>query len=175
MTNPINSRCVVPMLLCAAAMIAPAAPARGHGLHVFAEAEGAQVAGMVYFAGGGRAVDVPVTLTDDDGATVATGRTDDRGQFEFAAPAAGTYRVVADLGDGHRAECDVEVVSAAGPSDDSAAELRERIRARGRRARGRSANAIKVMAGVACISALFALLWYRQRRRQGERGSGEGE
>lgn len=50
------------------------------------------------------AADAQVTLTDTHGVTVVEGRTDETGVCRLPRPAAGTYTVVVDSGDGHRAK-----------------------------------------------------------------------
>jgi len=162
------------MLLCAAAMV-PAATAAGHGVNVFAEAAGARVVGLVYFAGGGKAVDVEVELVDGEGATVAAARTDAAGEFVLTAAKAGTYRVVADLGDGHRAECGVKVVSTDDMPSEAATELRERVQSRADRDGSGDwvDGVLKVVAGVMCIMGVFVLVRFFKRSRLHSTGEEE--
>lgn len=78
--------------------------ASAHRLSVFAYVEGADIVGEVYFAGGGKAAGVVVQLRDPADHALQTTASESDGGFVFAEPGVGDYRVVADSGDGHRAE-----------------------------------------------------------------------
>ena len=53
--------------------------------------------------------DVKITLQDSAGNIVAEGRSDAKGVCRLPRPTGGTYRIVADDGQGHRAEMSLEV------------------------------------------------------------------
>jgi nickel transport protein len=82
----------------------PSDPALAHRLQVFASAVADQVQGRVYFVGGHPARGVEVQVLDTAGRPVAELMTDQEGRFLTPVPAAADYRVVAQSGDGHRAE-----------------------------------------------------------------------
>ncbi len=78
-------------------------PATAHLLKVFAWAEGAEIRGYAYTAGGGRASGARITVLGPDGTTLATLPPDDAGEFRYVTKDQGPHRIVADSGDGHRA------------------------------------------------------------------------
>ncbi len=78
--------------------------AEAHRLKAFATVEGSSINGSVYFAGMGAARGVDVKMLAPDGRLVAETTTDDQGKFAMTAPQRIDYRIVADTGDGHRAE-----------------------------------------------------------------------
>lgn len=79
-------------------------PAQAHRLQVFALAQGHQVRGYVYFGGNVRARGASVQVMGPDGTILFATNTGDDGSFAFLAGARIDHRIVADLGDGHRAE-----------------------------------------------------------------------
>lgn len=97
----------MPWLLLALAMVllllAPAS-AQAHRLRVFAAAEGQWIAGRAYFAGGAAATGARIRIADDQGRMLAEFAPDAEGSFRWQAPAAATYRIEANTGDGHRAQ-----------------------------------------------------------------------
>ena len=80
-----------------------ASPAAAHKLKLFATAEGLTISGYAYFVPGGRAQDVPVTISAD-GKMVAQTQTDDEGRFQFAAKTCADQVIDVDAGDGHIAQ-----------------------------------------------------------------------
>ncbi len=79
-----------------------------HRVNVFASvAADGVVAGQVYFSGGGRPAGATVLLLADEVEHART-TTDTDGRFRFAAVEPGTYEVVVELADGHRASCRIE-------------------------------------------------------------------
>lgn len=91
-------------LLIALSLLILSSPSQAHRLQVFASVDGAQIQGRVYFVGGHPARGVDVELLDADSKAVAELSANDEGRFRLRAPAAQDYRVVAQTGDGHRAE-----------------------------------------------------------------------
>ena len=79
-------------------------PALAHKLNLFAAAAGADIRGEVYFAGGGKAADVPVTIRNAAGEVLAELRSAADGSFSYRATAPTLHIVVAETPDGHRAE-----------------------------------------------------------------------
>jgi len=88
-----------------AALLAALLPvaALAHKLQVFASADGANISGRVYFAGGHPARSTPVRISNEDGDLLAELRTDSEGRFSYRAAAAVDHRIVAEGADGHRA------------------------------------------------------------------------
>ena len=89
--------------LLVALMIASGA-CHAHLLRVFAAVEGARIEGYAYFAGGARAGGARVTVATGDGRPVAEVQPDGEGAFAYPVSVRQDYLVVADTGDGHRAE-----------------------------------------------------------------------
>jgi nickel transport protein len=105
-------------------------PALAHKLNLFAAAEGRLILGEVYFAGGGKAADVPVRVQTATGELLAELRSGADGTFGYTAEAPVEHALVAETPDGHRAEWRIRAVELAGafpagagtaPSDGSAA------------------------------------------------------
>ena len=90
------------------------APALAHKLNVFAAAEGRRIQGEVYFSGGAKAADVPVTVTNPAGDVLAELRTAPDGSFSYEATAAVAQHIVAETLDGHRGEWQVTAAELAG-------------------------------------------------------------
>lgn len=79
-------------------------PALAHRLQVFAFAEGDRIQGSAYFAGGGAAIGARVRVLDPQGQLLAQLTPDGLGAFSYRVLAAQDHLVVAETGDGHRAE-----------------------------------------------------------------------
>lgn len=79
-------------------------PACAHRLSVFAYAEGSNIVGEAYFAGGAKAAGIDVSVLDSAGGLVQKATTGPQGAFTITPPSRTDYRVVAQTGDGHRAE-----------------------------------------------------------------------
>ena len=94
---------IAPLLLCLFAFVPRTAAA--HKLNVFAYVEGNSVVVETYFGDGKGAKGAVVEVYDSDATLVANGETDAAGLFRFAVPdIAGSLRVVASTGEGHRGE-----------------------------------------------------------------------
>ena len=78
-------------------------PALAHKLKVFAMAEGRDIRGSVYFAGGGPAVGCHVEVRDFEGRVLATVSPDREGRFTYQAQAPMDHMLVAVSDDGHEA------------------------------------------------------------------------
>jgi nickel transport protein len=91
-------------LIIALAGLTAAASAWGHGLSVFAWAEGGRVFVESKFSGGKRPVDATVRVLDPDGRELLTGKTDDQGRWAFDPPQKTALKIVLEAGLGHRAE-----------------------------------------------------------------------
>ncbi len=74
-----------------------------HGTQLFAAAEGPLIRGRVTYQGGASAAGVRI-LVDAGGERVAELRSDAEGRFGYRAKLAADHLVVADFGDGHRAQ-----------------------------------------------------------------------
>lgn len=95
------------LLLALLVMLAIAPAAHAHRMVTFATAEGDTVSGYGFFAGGGRAVNAPVTAITTDGVVVFEGQTGPDGTFSFTVPPAHPVAgliVRIDSGDGHQSE-----------------------------------------------------------------------
>lgn len=108
------------VLVLTAALLVAATPAWAHKLKVFAAAEGAQIVGTAYFAGGGKAQNSAGRLLAADGSVVAEFHTGEDGAFRLGVTSRQDYRISIDSGDGHVAEAHV-----------AAAELPESLPASG--------------------------------------------
>jgi nickel transport protein len=73
-------------------------------VYVFATARGDTIEGQVYFRGGTPAQDAAVTVAGPGGEVLGTTTTDRQGEFTFAARYRCDHKLIADVGEGHRAE-----------------------------------------------------------------------
>ncbi|EXJ15072.1 hypothetical protein [Imhoffiella purpurea] len=105
-------------------------PALAHKLQVFAFAEGARIQGSAYFAGGAKATGALIRIQDATGKTLAELTPDAEGRFSYRATQPADLLVVADSGDGHRAEWRIAADELAGgfpeldPASSTAADGR---------------------------------------------------
>jgi nickel transport protein len=90
-------------------------PALAHRLQVFASADGVEIIGSAYFAGGAKASGVKIVIQDATGQSLATLTTAADGSFRYRAQTATDHLVVADSGDGHRAQWLVTAAELAAP------------------------------------------------------------
>lgn len=79
-------------------------PVLAHQIQVFAFADGDRIEGSAYFVGGGAAPGVVVRVLDAQGRSLAEPVPDSEGGFSYRAEAPVDHLVVAETGDGHRAE-----------------------------------------------------------------------
>ena len=93
---------VRPLLLVALALAA--LPAAAHKLQVFAFADGARIEGSAYFAGGAKAQGATIKVEDAEGHVLAELTPAPNGGFSYLAQSQVDHLIVADSGDGHRAE-----------------------------------------------------------------------
>lgn len=91
-----------------------AGPAAAHKLRVFAFADGARIQGSAYFAGGGKAQGARIRVQDGRGRVLAELTPGADGSFAYLAQAPEDHIVIADSGDGHRAEWRVSAAELAG-------------------------------------------------------------
>lgn len=96
-----STRWLLPALLLIAV---PASFAFAHRLKAFGFAEGTTIHGSVYFSGNVAAQGVRIQVFAPDGALLAETTSDDDGRFTITAGHRVDHRIVADSGDGHRAE-----------------------------------------------------------------------
>lgn len=78
--------------------------ALAHALNVECWVKGEKVEVKATFDDGTKPAQAAVSVVDEQGATIAAGRTDERGLWTLPTPQPGRYRVVVDAGAGHRAE-----------------------------------------------------------------------
>ena len=91
-------------LLLALTLSLATGTAPAHSLRVFAFADGNRISGSAYFAGGGAASGARIRVLDDKGGGLAELEPDEEGGFSYQALAPVDHVVVAETGDGHRAE-----------------------------------------------------------------------
>ncbi len=115
-------RCVLIAVALLALLVSALVPtaAHAHKLRAFASVEGTVIRGLVFFGGSAPAQGVAVTVSAPDGSVLATTTTDEQGHFSIQAWRRVDHHIVADAGDGHRAEY---VVSA----DDLPSSLPESV------------------------------------------------
>lgn len=159
-----------------------------HNLRVFATAEGAWIQGQVYFAGGAAAT-ARVLIYDQQQHLVTEQSTDAQGAFRWRAEAPQDYRVVAETGDGHRAEWMITAAELVGALRHTAAseqaaphtclsdgareaQLEQALARQLRPLREQLARAEDrlllrdLLGGIGWIFGVAGLaLWWRQRRR----------
>lgn len=191
---------LLPLLLLAAFALA-ASPASAHRLALFATVVGGSIEGKAYFAGGGPAGDVAVTLRDGSGAILAETRSDREGRFALEAPVKTDLAVVADAMDGHVARFAIPasrlpdslpggpdaameprpdpLPPAAGNTGAADEERIAAIVARQIAPLGAQIDALEsalrlrdVLGGIGYIAGLFGLLAFLKARRRGVKGGG---
>lgn len=82
-------------------------PLHAHSLRVFVYAAGDWLHGSTYFTGGVAASGAKIRILDSSDLQLAELIPDEQGEFKFQVLSRDDYRVVADTGDGHRAEWQV--------------------------------------------------------------------
>ncbi|MBB1076292.1 hypothetical protein HUU62_17950 [Rhodoferax sp. 4810] len=96
-----------------------ATPSEAHQLKVFATAIGQEIDGRAYFANGAAASGAHIIISDQAGKQLTQLQPDAAGQFHYHAPAAMDLRIIADSGDGHRAEWLITAAELSAPADTS--------------------------------------------------------
>lgn len=96
---------IIAVTLLALGLALAACPAWAHGVGAYAYAEGGQLKGEAYFAGGGRCRSCRVEVLDAQGAALTETETDAEGAFAMAMPSGELpWTVVVHAGEGHRAD-----------------------------------------------------------------------
>lgn len=143
-----------------------------HGLNLSLQAAADGVVGQAFYADGSPARNEAVTLFGADaGKPLAEASTDAQGRFRLPLTVAGTYRVVVDGDEGHRAEAAIVWAPVmAAPTAESAAALAAAVRAEVAplrediarlQARVRLAD---LVGGIGFVVGLFgAYAWWRAR------------
>jgi len=140
-------------------ILAGANGACAHGIGAEATMTDGKVQIQAYFDDDTPARDAKVHVTDDDGKTIAEGKTDEKGHWTFEAPPAGKYHLVVDAGAGHRRKLAVTI-----PSD--AAEAKQVSEGDSRDAFTRIPWS-RIAIGLAAIfAASIALPWLLKRIRR---------
>ena len=85
------------------------APARAHGLGVWAEVEGSQVLVEAYFSNGKIARAGNVKVTDASGATLAEGKLSNDGRWSFPVPDRPKVLIHVEAGEAHSADFELEI------------------------------------------------------------------
>jgi len=150
------------------ALMLAAAPADAHRLKLFVTAEGPDLVGTAYFAGGGKAAGIEGRVTAPDGRELARFRTDAEGGFRVAAPAEAVVQV--DGGDGHAASTALAPEPAA-PSD-STGEIEQAVARQIRPLRAQidamesRARFSDIMGGIGTIFGIFGIAaWIAAQRK----------
>jgi nickel transport protein len=92
-------------------VLAAANPVHAHALGADAKLRGNRVEVEAYYSDDTPARDAHVTVHDAADHTIAEGRTDEHGRWQFPAPPPGSYTVVVDAGAGHRTTRTVTIPS----------------------------------------------------------------
>jgi len=100
------------LIICLAAF--NSTPALAHRLQVFASADGVEIVGTAYFAGGVKAAGATILIQDAAAQPLATLTTAADGSFRYRAQTASDHLVIADSGDGHQAQWLVTAAELAG-------------------------------------------------------------
>lgn len=124
--RPERTRRLAVRRLLLVALALPALPASAHKLQVFAFAESARIQGSAYFAGGAKAQGATIKMEDAEGHVLAELTPGPDGSFSYTAQAQMDHVIVADSGDGHRAEWRVTAAELAGGFPGSAGPPAER-------------------------------------------------
>lgn len=90
-------------------------PLSAHLLKVFAWAEGNEIVGNAYFAGGIAAGGAHIKVYDGQHQLVAELSPDSKGDFRVKVPGAADYSIVADTEDGHVAHWEIKTAEVAAP------------------------------------------------------------
>ncbi|MEH6625542.1 MAG: hypothetical protein V7739_03790 [Motiliproteus sp.] len=114
-TNKSLPRLIQMLPLTLTLLVSPQASA--HLLKLFVYAEGNLLQGSCYFAGGSAAKGVNIRILAATGDEIAKLQSDDQGEFSYQASTTRDYRLIADSGDGHRAEWTVKADEMTPPSD----------------------------------------------------------
>lgn len=80
-----------------------------HGLGIDARRIGNTILVAAIFDSDDPADDAVITVATLDGRTICTGKTDAKGEFSFAVPEPGEYRITADAGAGHLAKMTITI------------------------------------------------------------------
>lgn len=104
----IHQKIIYTALIIAAALIWPSLAA-AHKVGVYAYVEDGQVKGQAYFAGGGKAVNSPVGISDGTGKDYGQATTNGEGEFSFKLPDGVTppLRLVLKASQGHQASYEI--------------------------------------------------------------------
>ncbi|MDR1396183.1 MAG: carboxypeptidase-like regulatory domain-containing protein [Desulfarculales bacterium] len=129
-------------ILFAALLLLTPAPAWAHGVKLLATLNEGKISGQSYFVGGGPVMNSPLSLRDQEGKEIRSGRSDERGRFQIILPPdlpEGDYTLLILAGQGHQAESLIRITSAAparpeagltaGPAPAGRAPLPENMRA----------------------------------------------
>ncbi|MBR9973152.1 hypothetical protein [Magnetospirillum sulfuroxidans] len=167
-------------LLIAAVLIMSASPAWAHKLKLFVSAEGGEMVGSAYFAGGGKAAGLSGHVIDAAGTVIASVHTDENGAFRYTPPDGRAYLIRFESGDGHMAEARIGAAAMAEapppaltPASDMATlelalarqlrPLREQIDALESRAR-----LSDIIGGIGFIFGIFGCFAWLSARRRGQ-------
>lgn len=98
-------------------------PAQAHKVGIYAYLEDGKILGQAYFAGGGKAINSPIEVSDGTGQKVGEYTTDQEGNFSFPLPAGvkPPLKLVLKASQGHQAsyEMSAEELGLAGASTAS--------------------------------------------------------
>src|SRR4051812_30615600 len=103
-------------LIAVGVVLGTAAPGFAHKLGAEAKLVGNRIEVEAYFDDNTPAAGARVIALDAAERTVADGRTDERGRWQFPKPDSGLYRLVVDAGAGHRAEVPLTIPALPAPA-----------------------------------------------------------
>ncbi|MCU0838364.1 MAG: hypothetical protein MUE49_06535 [Rhodospirillales bacterium] len=98
-----------------AVLLFAAAPAAAHKIRLFATVVGDAITGTVFFSGNAAARAVPIQIVDPAGRLLAETVSDADGRFHAGLAGPFDHRIIADTGDGHRAEFVLRVADFTAP------------------------------------------------------------
>ncbi|MFO0863732.1 MAG: carboxypeptidase-like regulatory domain-containing protein [Gemmataceae bacterium] len=103
-----NSNALQFALLLAACLVSPAS-VFAHALGAEVKLLGSKIHVEAFFDDDTPARDTRCIVTDEKGKTIAEGKTDETGLWDFPLPPPGKYQLVVDAGEGHRTKRNIEV------------------------------------------------------------------
>lgn len=107
MSNKFQQRFIV-IIIFSVTFLLLARSAFAHKIYVFASVEDSTIKGKVKFARGRLAKGVKVEMFDSEGEKVGETKTNDNGEFSFKPTKKCDYKLVVDLGEGHRDSCKIK-------------------------------------------------------------------
>lgn len=136
-------------ILAVLALVMSTNPASAHKLKVFATAEGTDIAGSAYFAGGDKAAGVPGRILGADGSLVATFATGADGGFRQRVAVRMDHIIAVESEDGHIARFTIAAADFAGSLPDGPPEGKSESKSEGKTAVSAPADTAALEAAIA--------------------------